>query len=78
MLSGFLDDKYASSGVEIKGRWEKIIFLDTGVLSNNSISPPPPQTQPTWHKLGIIMLLRPFSLMMQLLPSVGQATHHYA
>ena len=40
MFSGFLDDKYASSEVEIKGCWEKIIFLDTGVLSSNSISPP--------------------------------------
>ena len=57
MFSDLLGHKYARSEEEIKSCGKKIIFLDTGVSPNNSISPPFAQAQPAEKKDFILLIL---------------------
>ena len=63
MFSDLLGHKYARSEEEIKRWGKKIIFLDTGVSPNNSISPPFTQAQPAGKMIYNPLILRPFTRM---------------
>lgn len=56
MFSDLLGHKYARSEEKIKRWGKKIIFLDTGVSPNNSISPPFAQAQPAGKMIYIPLI----------------------